>query len=139
MGNHVQRWGGCHCGNITYTLDWPEDVPLALRKCSCGFCVKHAPSYIGHFRASLAVVVRDPSAIGKYEFGTRMASFHSCARCGVFLFATSVIDGREYAVLNAHTFDEPVPPTLDIRNFDRENLENRLARRSTTWISSFTI
>jgi len=134
-----QRSGSCHCGNVTYELGWPDDLPLVPRRCSCTFCAKHSPVYVGHPRASLSVVARDPSAISKYEFGTRTALFHCCANCGVFLFATCVIDGREYAVLNANTLDGLAPPVTETRNYDGEEVTDRLARRSTNWIANFTM
>ncbi len=129
--------GSCHCRNVTYTLDWPEGLSLSLRKCNCTFCTKHAPAYFGNPKASLAVTVRDVSALTKYEFGTRTASFHFCKNCGVFLFATSVIDGHAYAVLNANTLDGVVPSSVAETNFEGENVDVRLSRRMATWIRDF--
>src|SRR5438094_129248 len=34
--------GSCHCGNISFTLDWkPEPSEIPARACSCSFCTKH--------------------------------------------------------------------------------------------------
>jgi len=136
---NFRRHGSCHCGNIAFTLDWPEEGPLPLRQCSCSFCAKHSPVYFGRPNASLSVTVRDPSALSKYEFGTRTAQFHCCARCGVFVFATSVIADRVYAVLNAKTLDGAVPFTIKPVDFDGEAVDDRLARRGASWIPDVKI
>ena len=34
--------GRCHCGNISFALDWqPEPTDIPARACSCSFCTKH--------------------------------------------------------------------------------------------------
>jgi hypothetical protein len=34
--------GGCHCGNIRFTLDWPaQPARIPARECDCTFCRKH--------------------------------------------------------------------------------------------------
>src|SRR5262249_9564686 len=34
--------GRCHCGNISFALDWrPETSEIPARACTCSFCVKH--------------------------------------------------------------------------------------------------
>ena len=34
--------GGCHCGNISFALDWrPEPSEIPARACTCSFCAKH--------------------------------------------------------------------------------------------------
>jgi len=134
-----RRHGSCHCGSITYTLDWPEEGPLPLRQCGCFFCTKHAPAYFGRPNASLSVAVRDPSALCKYEFGTRTAEFCCCASCGVLVFVTSVVAGHVYALLNAKTLDGATPFTLTPVDFDGEAVDHRLARRSVSWIPDFKL
>jgi hypothetical protein len=35
--------GRCHCGNISFALDWrPEPSEILARACTCSFCVKHS-------------------------------------------------------------------------------------------------
>jgi hypothetical protein len=130
--------GGCHCGNIDYTLEWPLAGGLVLRRCGCSFCTKQNAVYTAHPEASLAVTAGDVAPLATYEFDTRTARCHFCLRCGVYLFATSVIDGREYVVLNASTLADFVPPdAVKALNFENETLEERLTRRQRTWIANF--
>lgn len=132
--------GGCHCGNITFVLTWPLDDGLVLRKCGCSFCTKQGVIYTAHPKASLAVIVSDAETLGRYEFDTRTAWCCFCLKCGIYIFAMSIIDEREYAVINVNTLKDFIPPPMvKVMNFENETPELRLARRSHTWISNFTM
>ena len=51
--------GGCHCGNMTYSLEWPDETgPRAARICTCSFCTKHNIRYISHPEAALELHLR---------------------------------------------------------------------------------
>ena len=86
--------GSCHCGNLTYTLEWPEGEEMPFRRCSCSFCARHGSIFTSHPRAALAGLVRDRTVLSRYTFATRTAEFFVCARCGVAPWATSVISPR---------------------------------------------
>ena len=130
--------GKCHCGNISYELEWPgEPSAIQARACNCSFCVKHGGVWTSNPKAALGVAIRDPSRITQYRFGTKTADFHVCANCGVVPLVTSTIDGRRYAVINVNTF-ENVEPSLLHRasaSFEDEETESRLARRKRYWIA----
>ena len=134
--------GKCHCGNIAFTLDWGAEAPaIPARACGCTFCVKHGGLWTSNPRARLDVVVADPAAVNEYEFGTRTAQFHVCARCGAVPLVTSVIDGHRYAVVNVNTF-ENVPAASVQRasaDFEGEDPTSRLARRKRYWIADVRI
>ena len=129
--------GGCHCGNISFELDWKADH-VAARACDCSFCVKHGGLWTSSPAASLEVKVRKPSLVSRYSFGTRTAVFHICSGCGVTPVATSEIDGQLYAVVNVNAFNG-VDPALIRRapaSFEGEDTGSRLARRKRNWIGS---
>lgn len=128
--------GSCHCGNLTYVLEWPEGEEMPFRRCSCSFCTRHGALFTSHPRAALAGQVREATTLSRYTFATRTAEFFVCSRCGVAPWATSVIDGKTYAVVNANTFD--VPPGADatpLKSYEGEAVEERLARRKRSWIA----
>jgi hypothetical protein len=129
--------GGCHCGNISFTLDWkPEPSEIPARACTCSFCAKHGGVWTSCPGGSLRISVKDRSRLSKYAFGTRTAEFHVCSACGIVPVVTSRIDGREYAVVSVNAF-EGVDPALVRKapvTFDGENEEARLARRARNWI-----
>lgn len=131
--------GKCHCGNITFALDWkPEPAEIPARACTCSFCAKHGGVWTSCPTGSLKVNVAEPSLVSKYSFGTKTAHFHICSRCGVAPVVTSRIDGRLYAVVSVNAF-EGVAPSLLRRSsatFDEESEEVRLARRKLNWIAN---
>jgi len=130
--------GKCHCGNIAFTLAWePDPAEIPARACTCSFCAKHGGVWTSNPGGALKVVVEDPSLVSRYRFGTRTATFHICARCGVVPVVTSRIDDRLYAVVSVNAF-EGVDPSLLRRasaSFDGESEETRLARRKRNWIA----
>lgn len=130
--------GSCHCGNITFGLDWePDPVTIPARECGCSFCVKHGGVWTSNPRGRLAVHLRDASRRSLYAFGTGTASFHVCSVCGVVPVVTSEIDGCTYAVVNVNALTDIDRTRLERVpvSFDGESLESRLARRTRGWIA----
>ena len=131
--------GQCHCGNLSFTLDWtPEPTEIPARACDCTFCTKHGGVWTSCPTGSLKVRVRDASRVSNYRFGTRTADFHICTECGVAPLVTSSIDGRLYAVVSINAF-EGVDPSLLRRagaTFEGEQKDDRLARRTRNWIAN---
>jgi hypothetical protein len=129
--------GSCHCRNIRFELDWrPEPEAIPARACSCTFCVKHGGVWTSCPEGRLRIHIADPAAVSNYAFGTRTATFHVCTRCGVVPVVTSRIDGRDYAVVSVHAFENvaagllrPMPAS-----FDGETESERLGRRRRNWI-----
>ena len=138
----MQIEGKCHCGNISFTLNWPGDgSKIPVRVCGCTFCTKHGGAWTSHPDSALAAMVRDESNISKYQFGTMTAEFYVCSACGAVPFVASVIDSHVYAVVNVNTF-EGIDPSSFVRavaNFEDENTGTRLERRKRNWIPSVRI
>jgi hypothetical protein len=131
--------GRCHCANISFSLLWePDPVAVGARTCGCTFCIKHGGVWTSHPGGQLQILIREPAAVSMYEFGTRTAQFHVCARCGVVPVVTSRIEGRLYAVVNVNAF-EAVDPSLirsSSADFDGEQPGERLERRQRHWIGT---
>jgi len=130
--------GTCHCGNISFTLEWkPEPSEIPARACTCSFCTKHGGVWTSNPTGSLKVTVRDPSLVSRYAFGTKTARFHICSRCGIVPLVTSRIDGRLYAVVSVNAFENVAPSLLrkSAATFEAEDEAARLARRKRTWIA----
>ena len=129
--------GRCHCGNISFTLDWkPEPTEIPARACDCTFCSKHGGVWTSCPAGSLRVSIREPARVSTYSFGTKTAEFHVCSACGVVPVVTSRIDGRLYAVVSVNAF-EGVARSLVRQagaSFDGEGESDRLARRQRNWI-----
>ncbi len=134
--------GKCHCGNIAFELEWEGDPPeIPARACGCTFCVKHGGVWTSNPKSRLAVTFRDAALVSKYAFGSRTATFHVCSRCGAVPLVTSEIAGRLHAVVNVNTLENVDPAWLrrGSANFDGEDVESRLARRSRNWIADVRI
>jgi hypothetical protein len=134
--------GQCHCGNIAFRLDWDGEPPeIPARACDCTFCRKHGGVWTSNPRSHLAVAIGDPDLVSQYTFGTRTATFHVCARCGVVPLVTSSIDGHLHAVVNVNALEGVDPAWLrrSPASFEGESLERRLARRKRNWIADVTI
>lgn len=134
--------GSCHCGDIAFTLDWPDASPAVVaRSCDCTFCVKHGGAWTSHRDAKLAVSLRHPGAVSPYTFCSGTAEFQVCARCGVTPVVLSDLAGHRHAVVNVNTFDHPeaMQITRQAAHFEGEATEIRLARRKRNWIANVTI
>ncbi|MES2952160.1 MAG: hypothetical protein V4858_26845 [Pseudomonadota bacterium] len=130
--------GSCHCGNISFTLDWksePSEIPA--RACNCTFCLKRGGVWTSCPSGALTISEHDPSLVTRYSFGTKTAEFHVCSRCGVVPVVTSRIDEHLYAVVSVSAFDGVDPAMLKhtSASYDGESEETRLARRTRNWIA----
>src|SRR5882672_9734109 len=131
--------GSCHCGNITFTLDWqPDPTEIPARACGCSFCTKHGGVWTSCPTGHLNIRVYRPERLARYVFGTRTAEFHVCTDRGVVPVVTSLIEGRVYAVVNVNAFDNVDALRLERKpaSFDGESEGDRLARRQRHWIGS---
>jgi hypothetical protein len=138
----MQIRGHCHCANISFTLRWePDPAQIPARACGCSFCTRHGGVWTSCPAGSLEVRVTDAARVSAYTFGTRTAQFHVCSVCGVVPVATSLIDGRLYAVVNVNTFDGAASALLSRSpaSFDAEDERARLARRKRNWIGDVAI
>src|SRR5262245_48599461 len=134
--NVRQIRGSCHCGNIRFTLAWPNSGPsIPVRACGCSLCTKHRAAWISHPGGSFELQITDETQIKRYRFGTMTADFLVCTTCGVLPIVTCVIEGTRYGVVNVNTFDDMDRSQLveTATNFDGETMENRLARRRRNW------
>jgi len=129
--------GRCHCGNVTFDLHWAGDpARIPARACGCTFCTKHGGVWTSDAGSRLAVKVASEALVSRYEFGTRTATFHVCARCGVPALVTSIIEDRVYAVVNVNCLENVDAARLDraSASFEGESIDARLARRKRNWI-----
>ena len=134
--------GRCHCGNISFELEWEGCLPeIPARACGCSFCVKHGGVWTSNPRARLVVAVRQPALVSAYAFGTRTATFHICSRCGAVPVVTSELEDHLYAVVNVNVLENVDPAWLRraSANFDDEDVESRLARRRRNWIADVRV
>ena len=129
--------GSCHCGNISFELDWlPEPEEIPARACTCSFCLKHGGVWTSCRTGSLDIVIQDKAQVSEYTFGTHTAVFHICSRCGAVPVVSSDVAGNTYAVVSVNALDGVDPGMLKPGqvSFDGEDEATRLARRVKGWI-----
>ncbi len=134
--------GSCHCGNISFRLEWPQDAAqIPARACTCSFCSKHGGVWTSHAGAALVIHVTSAELVSRYTFGTGTATFHVCRRCGVVPVVTCELDTHLYAVVNVNAFQDVEPSLLrrSAAEFAGEDLDARLERRKRNWIASVRI
>jgi len=134
--------GGCHCGNIRFSLDWRGDpARIPARACGCSFCIKHGGVWTSHPGSALTVTIDDRTLASEYAFGTRTAAFHVCARCGAVPVVTSEIGARLYAVVNVNALENVERSALDRSDADfaGEDVDARRGRRTRNWIGDVRI
>jgi hypothetical protein len=134
--------GRCHCGNMTFALDWPgAPSDVVARACGCTFCVKHGGVWTSNPDAKLSITFHHTDTVSKYSFGTKTATFYVCTRCGAVPIVTSEIDARLYAVVNVNTFEnfDLVHLRRQAADFEGEDHRSRLLRRQRNWISDVRI
>src|SRR6516165_10202846 len=130
--------GRCHCGNISFALDWrPEPLEIPARACTCSFCAKHGGVWTSCPTGTLTVSVKDRERVSTYAFGTKTAEFHVCTACGVVPVVTSRIDDRLYAVVSVNALENVEAAQLrrGAATFEGENEQARLNRRKRNWIA----
>ncbi len=135
-GEVRQIHGSCHCGNISFTFDWPGGGGfIPVRACGCTFCQKHRGVWTSHPEGMVKLSVDDPARVQRYRFGTGTADFHICSTCGVAPVASCEIGGDGYAVVNVNCFDNVDRAELEESptDFEGETTDDRLARRQRNW------
>ncbi len=134
--------GSCHCGNIRITVDWPDAKPtIPVRACGCSMCRKHGAVWTSNPQGAFDLYIDNEAKVTRYQFGTKTAVFLTCTNCGGLTIVTCTIEGVEYAVVNANTFDDIDSTQLVTApaDFEGETTENRLARRKLNWTPRSTL
>ena len=94
--------GSCHCGRIAFSfssLVSPEK--FTPRACDCSFCQRHGALYISDPNGSLVLDVKEPNALGEYQFGHELANFLYCRHCGVFVAVLFESGDRTFGSVNS--------------------------------------
>ncbi len=97
--------GGCHCGNITVSLELTRAPDtFAPRACDCEFCRKHGAAWLSDPQGSMRIHVRRERDAGWYAQGAGIAEMLLCRNCGVLVSALWR-EQRLYGVANASALD----------------------------------
>ena len=80
--------GGCHCSNITVSVELPRDPSsYGPRACDCEFCRRHGATWVSDPHGSLLIHIREARDAGRYAQGDGIAEMLLCRNCGVLVAA----------------------------------------------------
>jgi len=100
-----QLSGGCHCGNITVSVELARDAgAYHPRACDCDFCLKHGAVWVSDPHGSLRIQLRAERDTSRYTQGAGIAEMLLCRTCGV-LVAALWREQQLYGVVNASVLD----------------------------------
>jgi hypothetical protein len=93
--------GGCHCGNLRVSLRLTlEPDEVRLRACGCSFCRSHNTRTASDPSGAVDLWADDWSLVHPYRFGTGIAEFMICQRCGIYIAAFGDTASGTRAVIN---------------------------------------
>ena len=111
--------GGCHCGQIRFEVEAPED--LEVNECNCSIC-----RMTGHLhlivRKDEFKLLNGQEEISNYQFNTSVAQHYFCRNCGVRSFYVPRSNPDGYSV-NARCLDPGTVKSLSVDTFDGRNWE----------------
>lgn len=78
----MARAGACHCGAVRFTVDFEI---TELTTCDCSLCtIRNA--VMAKVPEEALTVTAGVEHLTLYQWNTRRAEHHFCARCGIYVF-----------------------------------------------------
>lgn len=119
----------CHCGGVTFTVDFPQDA--RANRCTCSICSMKGAVMIGVPIDALEVTGGE-DLLNCYQFNTNVAKHWFCSRCGIHCFHQRRSDPGQYGVNAACAgmspyYDFPELPVSDGVNHPSDGNRPRLA------------
>jgi len=110
--------GSCHCGEITFVVEAPDDIEV--ENCNCSICVMTGFLHLIVPQRNFRLITGEVN-LTTYTFNTGVAKHTFCKTCGIKPFYTprSNPDGVD---VNLRCLI-PQPKTVRIVNFDGQNWE----------------
>jgi len=118
--------GSCHCGNVRFEVDAPENIEAT--RCNCSICRMSGflHLFVGHkdFR-----LISGQDSLTTYTFNTGVAQHSFCSNCGVksYYIPRSHPDGIS---VNVNCLDPASILCVEETAFDGENWEKNVAELS---------
>lgn len=118
--------GGCHCGNVRFEVDAPENIKAT--RCDCSIC--HMSGFLHMFVAHKDFrLTSGQESLTTYTFNTGVAQHSFCSKCGVksFYIPRSHPDGIS---INVNCLDPAGIQSVEETHFDGKNWEQNVAELS---------
>jgi hypothetical protein len=89
------RNAACHCGQVKFTVELPEEVHGA--RCNCSICTMNGAVKV-YVPLEAVQVTHGEDALSCYRFNTGVAKHYFCAHCGSHCFHQARSDPDQYGV-----------------------------------------
>lgn len=133
----TEHHGSCHCAAVKITFTTTKSpAELGARQCQCAFCKVSGGSHTSDPDGKLSIKAA-PGAITPYRFGTSTADFLLCSTCGNYPAITwRRDDGKLVGVVRIQALEsrDDFLKHEKQMHVNEEPWEDRLARRSRTWM-----
>lgn len=131
MNGSAAVWleGGCHCAAVRFRVRAAIEPTLAVIDCNCTMCTKKGILHLIVPACDFQMLC-DESALGLYQFNTRVARHYFCKACGIspFYVPRSNPDGMDVNARCLDMFSTGLDlAKLSIEPFDGQNWEDRAA------------
>jgi len=135
-----QLSGGCHCGNITVSVELTRDTgAYHPRACDCDFCRKHGAEWVSDPDGSLRIQLRAERDASRYTQGAGIAEMLLCRTCGV-LVAALWREQQLHGVVNASVLDARVAFAAAQAVAPKElSPDEKRKRWQSLWFSAVTL
>jgi hypothetical protein len=132
-------YASCDCKNIE--IDWLDTGQVLIpRACQCDYCKTIEAHYVSTADTKIRVTIHDEDRVKIVQHGTETADFFECIICEKLVFASSVIDGVIYGVINSGCLqNKKLLKEPQAFSYEGESLEQRLKRRQKNWCSPVVI
>jgi len=115
----MKHAGGCHCGNVAFEFEAPDEV--TVYQCNCSICELTAYQHLiiptDHFK-----LLTPDTNLSSYSFNTGIAQHYFCLRCGIksWYIPRSNPDGVS---VNFRCVAKSTFTRFDLQPFDGQNWE----------------
>lgn len=115
----VRHYGGCHCGQVRFSVDAP--AKLVVQNCNCSICSKSGLLHLIVPKAQFQLLSGADHLIS-YSWNSGIAKHLFCRTCGIksFYIPRSNPDGID---VNARCLDAGTVVSMTIEEFDGQNWE----------------
>jgi hypothetical protein len=107
--------GSCHCGEIKFNVEAPEDIDLF--ECNCSICYKQGALNIRVNKNNFKLLSNIDN-ITEYQFHTKTATYYFCKICGVSPFHIPRKDPETIMSVNFRCIDNA---SIDLRKITKVN------------------
>jgi len=109
--------GGCHCGNVRFAIEIPEEIKV--HRCNCSICRKSGYLHL-IVAANRFKLLKGEDSLVEYRFHTGVARHLFCGICGIKSFYVPRSHPDSYSV-NLNCLDLPDGIDVTVENFDGRN------------------